>query len=107
MRQMKTMRLNLWKVALPLFTIGIAAAVDPAVTTAQTAPNVQTQTELSGSAISPQASLPAEAGRMYAAIKKVRPGELKWQKIPWLTDLSEAIRVAEAEKRPLLLFVSG
>jgi hypothetical protein len=51
--------------------------------------------------------LSAEAARMYAAVKKPHPGELRWQQIPWLTDLQEAARLAKAENRPLLLFVSG
>jgi hypothetical protein len=32
---------------------------------------------------------------------------LRWQEIPWLTDLNEGIRVARAEKRPLLIWASG
>lgn len=51
--------------------------------------------------------LPADAGRMYGFVKSPHPGELKWQQIPWLTDLGEAIRQAKEEKRPLVLFVSG
>ena len=51
--------------------------------------------------------LPAEAARMYALVKTPHPGELRWQQIPWLTDLREAVRQAGAEGRPLLLFVSG
>ena len=51
--------------------------------------------------------LPADAARMYGFVKTPHPGELKWQQIPWLTDLREAVRQARAESRPLLLFVSG
>ena len=51
--------------------------------------------------------LPAEAARMYGFVKTPHPGELKWQQVPWLTDLGEAVRQARAERRPLLLFVSG
>ena len=51
--------------------------------------------------------LPADAARMYGFVKTPHPGELKWQQIPWLTDLREAMRLARAESRPLLLFVSG
>ncbi|HEY7427726.1 MAG TPA: hypothetical protein VH682_26080 [Gemmataceae bacterium] len=51
--------------------------------------------------------LPADAARMYGFVKTPHPGELKWQQIPWLTDLREAIRQAKAENRPLVLFVSG
>ena len=51
--------------------------------------------------------LPGDAARMYGFVRTPHPGELKWQQIPWLTDLGEAIRQAKAENRPLLLFVSG
>lgn len=51
--------------------------------------------------------LPSLAARMYGFVTTPHPGELKWQQIPWLTDLPDAIRQARAEKRPLLLFVSG
>lgn len=51
--------------------------------------------------------LPADAVRMYGFVKSPHPGELKWQQIPWLTDLGEAITLAKEEKRPLVLFVSG
>jgi len=53
------------------------------------------------------ASLPADAARMYGFVKTPHPGELKWQQIPCLTDLRQAIRQAKAENRPLVLFVSG
>ncbi len=52
-------------------------------------------------------SLPPDAARMYGFVRTPHPGELKWQQIPWLTDLREAVRQARAERRPLLLFVSG
>ncbi len=42
-----------------------------------------------------------------AELIKPRPGEFKWQQIPWLVDLGEGIRLAREEKRPLLLWVSG
>ena len=51
--------------------------------------------------------LPVEAARMYGFVTTPHPGELKWQQVPWLTDLREAIRQAQAERRPLVLFVSG
>jgi hypothetical protein len=51
--------------------------------------------------------LPKDAAQFYKYIKEPLPGELKWQEIPWMLDLKEAIRVAKAEKRPLLLWVSG
>ena len=42
-----------------------------------------------------------------ADIIKPKPGEYKWQQIPWIVDLGEGIRLAREEKRPLLLWVSG
>jgi hypothetical protein len=33
--------------------------------------------------------------------------ELRWRKIPWLTDLGEAVKIAKAEKRPLLVWTTG
>ncbi len=46
---------------------------------------------------------------VWKRIDEIRPpAELvKWQRIPWLTDLSEAVRTARAEKRPLLIWASG
>jgi hypothetical protein len=35
------------------------------------------------------------------------PAQLRWRDIPWFTDAGEGIKVARAEKRPVLLFVSG
>jgi hypothetical protein len=51
--------------------------------------------------------LPADAARMYGLVKTPHPGELRWQQIPWLTDLGEGIMLAKEEKRPLVLCVSG
>jgi hypothetical protein len=37
-----------------------------------------------------------------------QPPELnRWQQIPWVLDLKEALYTARQEKRPLLLWVSG
>jgi len=41
-----------------------------------------------------------------AAIIKPRPDELKWQHIPWLTDVAEAVRLAKQEKRPIFLWAT-
>jgi hypothetical protein len=51
--------------------------------------------------------LPADAARMYGFVKVPHPGELRWQQIPWLTDLQDGIRQAKSESRPLVLFASG
>ena len=39
-----------------------------------------------------------------AAVIKPRPDELKWQKIPWVLDLAEGQRLAQAEHRPIFLW---
>ena len=39
-----------------------------------------------------------------AAIIKPRPDELRWQKIPWVLDLAEGQRLAQAEHRPIFLW---
>jgi hypothetical protein len=49
----------------------------------------------------------AEELARRAAIIKPRPGEYKWRQIPWTLDLAEGIRLAAAERRPLLMWVSG
>jgi len=51
--------------------------------------------------------LAKDAAQIYKYVKEPLPGELKWQEIPWMLDLKEAIRLAKEEKRPLLLWVSG
>jgi hypothetical protein len=53
------------------------------------------------------AGLPPAANLIYKYVKTEIPGELRWQQIPWLIDLPEAIKVARTEDRPLLLWVSG
>lgn len=82
------MRPKHWRIAGILFALAVGTAA-PA------------------SAAPAPAGLPYEAARMYGFVKDPHPGELKWQQVPWLTDLREAMRVAAEEKRPLLLFVSG
>lgn len=57
--------------------------------------------------VNSQKLLLGDAARMHLFVTTPHPGELKWQQIPWLTDLQAAIRQAKVEKRPLLLFVSG
>ena len=42
-----------------------------------------------------------------AAAIKPAPEELRWQQIPWLTDLAEGQRQAQAERRPIFLWVTG
>jgi hypothetical protein len=33
--------------------------------------------------------------------------ESQWKRIPWVTDLDEAVKTAKKEKRPLLLWTAG
>jgi hypothetical protein len=42
-----------------------------------------------------------------AQIIKPAAAELKWQRIPWLSDLAQGQRVAQTERRPILLWVTG
>jgi hypothetical protein len=48
----------------------------------------------------------AELMRRAEAIKPSAT-ELKWQQIPWQTDLAKGQRVAQEERRPILLWVTG
>jgi hypothetical protein len=41
-----------------------------------------------------------------AAIKPVAE-ELRWQQIPWVTDLTEGQQLAKAEGQPIFLWVTG
>jgi hypothetical protein len=44
--------------------------------------------------------------RYYHAIKPAA-GEVRWQQIPWVQDLAEAVGQAKKEKRPLFVWVAG
>src|SRR5262245_56165474 len=46
---------------------------------------------------------PAELAKLATVIKPSAAAN-KWQQIPWLTDLSEARKLAAEEKRPLFLW---
>jgi hypothetical protein len=53
------------------------------------------------------ARLPAAAARLYAETT-LFPRPTRWRdRIPWVLDLNEGVRLAKAEKRPLLLWTSG
>jgi hypothetical protein len=41
-----------------------------------------------------------------AAIRPVAE-EMRWQQIPWLTDLAAGQRLARSEQRPIFLWVTG
>lgn len=49
----------------------------------------------------------AEELTKQAQIIKPSVAELKWERIPWLTDLAQAQRIAREERRPILLWVTG
>ena len=53
----------------------------------------------------PQQSDQALAKRATAI--KPAAEELRWQQIPWVTDLTEGQRLAKAEGRPIFLWVTG
>jgi hypothetical protein len=42
-----------------------------------------------------------------AAVVKPSPAELEWQRIPWITDLTEGLRLARQERRPIFLWATG
>ena len=53
-------------------------------------------------------SLPADQKlAKRAAVIKPAAEELRWQQIPWVIDLSEGQRLAQAERRPMFLWVTG
>jgi hypothetical protein len=58
------------------------------------------------------AALPAaepSARTLAGRATLIRPtdDELRWQQIPWLTDLAEGQKAARGEQRPILLWVTG
>ena len=53
----------------------------------------------------PQQSGQALAKR--AAVIKPAAEELRWQQIPWVTDLTQGQRLAKSEGRPIFLWVTG
>jgi hypothetical protein len=52
------------------------------------------------------ARLPQATARLYADTT-LFPRPTKWLTIPWLLDLNAGIRAAKAERRPVLIWVSG
>ena len=38
------------------------------------------------------------------AVLRMGAEQLRWQEVPWLSDLAEGMRLAKQEKRPLLLW---
>jgi hypothetical protein len=50
-----------------------------------------------------------EYGPLFSRADAVKPlsTELRWQTIPWVTDLEEAQRLARTERRPIFLWVSN
>ena len=54
----------------------------------------------------PQTDLADDLAKRAAAIKPAA-SELRWQQIPWLTDLAEGRHLAQEERRPIFLWVTG
>jgi hypothetical protein len=50
--------------------------------------------------------LPSGAAQLYRETT-LFPQPMKYQEIPWLLDLEQGIRLAQMEKRPLLIWTSG
>jgi hypothetical protein len=45
--------------------------------------------------------------RRRATVIKPAAAELKWRQIPWVLDLTEGLRTAREERRPIFLWVTG
>ena len=43
----------------------------------------------------------------WASAIRPKASEIKWENIPWITDLPTAIKLASKEKRPILVWASG
>jgi hypothetical protein len=50
--------------------------------------------------------LPEWHAEAYPLIKPSAK-EVRWKKIPWVTDLAAAVETARQEKRPLLIWTTG
>lgn len=50
--------------------------------------------------------LPPWHAKAHALIQPT-DAELQWKRIPWVTDLAEAVKLAKQEKRPLLVWTAG
>ena len=58
------------------------------------------------------ASLPLSVSKdenlfRFSLVIKPTVTELKWQQIPWTSDLTEGLQQAQTEKRPIFLWVTG
>jgi len=52
------------------------------------------------------AGLTSKAAFIYKCVTQRSSAGFKWLRIPWLTDLPEAIRQAKAEHRPILMWAT-
>jgi hypothetical protein len=69
---------------------------------------VSTTLLVAGGVLSGGEPQPAEQNlAKRAAVIKPAKEELRWQQIPWVTDLAEGQRLAQAERRPIFLWVTG
>lgn len=50
---------------------------------------------------------PTEDLEKRASVIRPSAGELKWQQIPWLLDLTEGQKLAATENRPIFLWATG
>jgi hypothetical protein len=60
-----------------------------------------------GAAGAPRAGAPSGDLERRAAVIRPAAAELKWQQIPWLLDLTEGLRAAREQRRPIFLWVTG
>ena len=38
---------------------------------------------------------------------RIPEAQLRWQRVPWVADVDEGLRLAREERRPILIWVSG
>jgi hypothetical protein len=70
--------------------------------------NAHALSALTGVLLSAAAAVAADPAEVQRRAQQIRPAphEKKWEQVPWLLDLNEAIRHARQEGRPLLLWGS-
>ena len=62
---------------------------------------------LAAAAAPPDPTKPGRDLETLSAMIKPQPGESPWREIRWLTDVTEARRLAVAEDKPLVIFTAA
>ena len=63
---------------------------------------------LAAASVAPAQTVNVVPQTVYAKMAALRPAahQLKWQQIPWVTDLKQGLELAKKENRPMLLWGS-